>query len=107
MNDDFWNRMEKVSQVMTDLEAEHQRFFSEDEKIQLLEYKKNFVESIIFWTESNNTSVEERTNRIRWEYNNMFDLLCRLIDKNVEDWESNTNNNRNDDYDDYDKKEEF
>ena len=37
--------------------------------------------------------------RIRWEYNNMFDNLAKLIDNNVEEWENNSDNNRNDDYD--------
>ena len=115
MSDDFRSRMEGVSLIMTDLENEHKRFFSIDEEITLLNYKKNFVESCLFWNESNNISEDERMNRIRWEYNNMFDLLCKLIDNNVEEWENNPDNNRNDDYDieiyneeDWDKdKDEF
>tara|TARA_Y100000592_G_C5475531_1_gene322056 strand:- start:3596 stop:3949 length:354 start_codon:yes stop_codon:yes gene_type:complete len=98
MNNEFWDRMEGVSQVMTDLENEHKRFFSIDEEIKLLNYKENFVKSVLFWSESS-ASDEEKTDRIRWEYNNMFDNLVQIIDNNVEEWENNPDNNRNDDYD--------
>ena len=41
----------------------------------------------------------------------MFDNLTKLINNNVEEWESNPDNNRNDDYDieiyDEDEKDEF
>jgi hypothetical protein len=99
MNKEFWSNMKNVSNIMADLEAEHERFFSNEEELQLLNYKKNFVDSILFWSESKEMNEEEKMNRIRWEYNNMFDLLCKIIDKNVEEWDNNTNNNKNDDYD--------
>ena len=99
MDKEFYEKLEGVSQIMTDLENEHKRFFSIDEEIKLLNYKENFVKSCLFWNESNNVSDEERMTRIRWEYNNMFDNLAKLIDNNVEEWENNSNNNRNDDYD--------
>ena len=113
MNNDFWQRMAGVSQVMTDLENEHKRFFSIDEEIELLNYKENFVKSCLFWTEAD-VSDDEKMSRVRWEYNNMFDNLAKLIDNNVEEWEKNSNNNKNDDYDieihdeeDWGNKDEF
>ena len=109
MDDDFWARMEGVSQIMSDLEKEHKRYFGIEEEKQLLNYKENFVKSCLFWNDANNVSDEEKMSRIRWEYNNMFDNLVKLIDNNVEEWEKNCDNNRNDDYDIeiYDEDEEF
>ena len=111
MSDNFWEKMEGVSQIMEDLEKEHKRFFSIDEEIELLNYKENFVKSCLFWNDANNVSDEEKMSRIRWEYNNMFDNQTKLINNNVEEWESNPDNNRNDDYDieiyDEDEKDEF
>ena len=88
---DFWNRMEKVSQVMTSLENEHKRDFSHDEELKLINYKENFVKSCIFYNDAEITT-EEKIKRITWEYNNMFDRLVEIIDNNVEEWEDVGNN---------------
>lgn len=89
MDDDFWARMEGVSQIMSDLEKEHKRYFGIEEEKQLLNYKENFVKSCLFWNDANNVSDEEKMSRIKWEYNNMFDKLVELINNNVEEWEAN------------------
>jgi len=89
MDDDFWARMEGVSQIMSDLEKEHKRYFGIEEEKQLLNYKENFIKSCLFWNDANNVSDEERMSRIKWEYNNMFDNLVELINNNVEEWEAN------------------
>lgn len=114
MTDEFWQRMQGVSQIMTDLEHEHKRFFSNKEELELLNYKQNFCESCIFWAEAEGVSDEEKETRIRWEYNNMFDKLTNLINNNVEEWEQDQERNRNEDYDieiydedEYNKKDEF
>lgn len=88
---EFWKKMESVSQVMTELENEHKRFFSIDEELLLLSYKENFVKSCIFWSEAD-ISNKEKVDRITWEYNNMFDRLAEIIDKNVEEWEKHQDN---------------
>ena len=40
MDKEFYEKLEGVSQIMTDLENEHKRFFSIDEEIKLLNYKE-------------------------------------------------------------------
>ena len=96
MDNDFWGKMENVSQIMSELEEEHKKFFSTDEQIQLLNYKHNFIESCLFWNEANITR-EECEKRIRWEYNNMFDKLVEIIDNNVEEWVK-LDDNKNDEF---------
>ena len=114
MDKDFWDRMDGVHEIMIELENEHKRFFSIAEEQTLLNYKENFIKSCLFWNEANNVSDEEKMSRIKWEYNNMFDNLVKLIDNNVEEWEKNSDNNRNEDYDieiyneeDWGKEDEF
>tara|TARA_B100000131_G_scaffold315342_1_gene353588 strand:+ start:1203 stop:1520 length:318 start_codon:yes stop_codon:yes gene_type:complete len=87
MNKAFWDKMEGVSRIMTELENEHKPFFSIDEEQKLLDYKENFIKSCIFWNDANNVSDKEKVDRITWEYNNMFDRLCELINNNVDEYE--------------------
>ena len=86
MMNEFWGRMQKVSEVMTSLEQEHKKYFSNEEDMKLLDHKQNFVKSCIFWNDSN-ASKEEKMSRISWEYNDMFDKLVQIIDNNVEEWD--------------------
>jgi hypothetical protein len=99
MNNDFWNKMEEISQIMTELEEEHKKFFSTDEQVELLNYKHNFIESCLFWNNDNNNGMsnKEKEVRIRWEYNNMFDKLVKIIDNNVEEWE-NLDDHKNEEF---------
>lgn len=89
MNNDFWERMQSVSEIMTTLEEENKRYFSNEEQTTLLSYKKNFVESCLFWAEAEGVTDEEKMSRVRWEYNNMFDALTDLINNNVDEYERN------------------
>jgi hypothetical protein len=89
MNNDFWERMQSVSEIMTTLEEENKRYFSNEEQTTLLSYKKNFVESCLFWAEAEGVTDKEKMSRVRWEYNNMFDALTDLINNNVDEYERN------------------
>ena len=40
MNNAFWDKMQGVSEIMTELENEHKPFFSTEEEIELLKYKQ-------------------------------------------------------------------
>ena len=82
---DFWDRMQGVSEVMTNLENEHKKWFSHEEELKLLEYKQNFIKSVLFW-EKNAMSEEEKEQRIGWEYGNMFMYLANMIDSNVDEY---------------------
>lgn len=86
MMDEFWNKMEGVSQIMTDLEKEHKPWFSIEEEKKLLDYKEYFIKSCLFWNESE-LSESEKMDRIGWEYNNMFDKLCDIINNNVDEYD--------------------
>lgn len=74
--EDFANNMEK-------LENEHKIWFSIEENKELENKKEDFANNVIFWIDSN-CSKEEKVERIKWEYNNMFDFLVQLINNNVE-----------------------
>lgn len=89
MNNDFWERMQSVSEIMTTLEEENKKYFSNEEQTTLLSYKENFVKSCLFWAEAEGVTDEEKMSRVRWEYNNMFDALTDLINNNVDEYERN------------------
>ena len=74
--EDFANNMEK-------LEKEHKIWFSIEDNIELENKKEDFANNVIFWIDSN-CSKEEKVERIKWEYNNMFDFLVQLINNNVD-----------------------
>lgn len=97
MDNDFWDRMQGVSEIMTELENEHKPYFSTEEEIELLKYKQIFIDSCIFWSQSNNMSDQDKMNKIRWEYNNMFDFLTELINNNVDEYKKQN----------YEKEDEF
>ena len=84
--DEFWDRMQGVSNIMESLEQEHKRYFSNEEELQLLKYKKSFIDNCIFWSNAE-INDEEKRKRISWEYHNMFTNLSNIINKNVEEWE--------------------
>ena len=86
MMDEFWDKMQGVSNIMESLEQEHKRYFSNEEELELLKYKKSFIDNCIFWANAE-ISDEEKRKRIRWEYHNMFTNLSNIINKNVEQWE--------------------
>lgn len=91
MNNAFWDKMQGVSEIMTELENEHKPYFSTEEEIELLKYKQIFIDSCIFWSNANNMSDEDKMNKIRWEYNNMFDFLTELINNNVDEYQKQEN----------------
>jgi len=97
MDNDFWNRMQGVSEIMTELENEHKPYFSTEEEIELLKYKQIFIDSCIFWAQSNNMSDRDKMNKIKWEYNNMFDFLTEIINNNVDEYKKQN----------YEKEDEF
>ena len=97
MDNDFWDRMQGVSEIMTELENEHKSYFSTEEEIELLKYKQIFIDSCIFWSKANNMSDQDKMNKIRWEYNNMFDFLTELINNNVDEYKKQN----------YEKEDEF
>jgi len=74
--EDFANNMEK-------LENEHKAWFSIEENTELENKKEDFANNVIFWIDSN-CSKEEKVERIKWEYNNMFDFLVQIINNNVD-----------------------
>lgn len=74
--DSFANTMEK-------LENEHKAWFSIEDNIELENKKEDFANNVIFWIDSN-CSKEEKVERIKWEYNNMFDFLVEIINNNVD-----------------------
>ena len=43
MNEEFWDRMQGVSNIMTELEQEHKPYFSLEEEKELLDWKENFI----------------------------------------------------------------
>ena len=86
MNEEFWDRMQGVSNIMTELEQEHKPYFSLEEEKELLDWKENFIKSCLFWRDSNIDNIEKE-NRIRWEYNNMFDKLVEIINNNVDEYD--------------------
>lgn len=87
---DFVNNLERLGDTMEKLENEHKAWFSIEENTELENKKEDFANNVIFWIDSN-CSKEEKVERIKWEYNNMFDFLANLINNNVDFYERETN----------------
>ena len=87
---DFVNNLETFADTMEKLENEHKAWFSIEENKELENKKEDFANNVIFWIDSN-CSKEEKVERIKWEYNNMFDFLVNLINNNVDFYERETN----------------
>jgi aspartate-semialdehyde dehydrogenase len=79
----FVNSLEDFANNMEKLENEHKAWFSIEENIELENKKEDFANNVIFWIDSNCTK-EEKVERIKWEYNNMFDFLVNIINNNVD-----------------------
>jgi hypothetical protein len=75
---------------MEKMENEHKPWFSIEENTELENKKEDFANNVIFWIDSN-CNKEEKLERIKWEYNNMFDFLVNLINNNVDFYEKETN----------------
>ena len=80
---EFVNSLEGFANNMEKLENEHKAWFSIEENIELENKKEDFANNVIFWIDSN-CNKEEKVERIKWEYNNMFDFLVQLINNNVD-----------------------
>jgi len=80
---DFVNNLERLGDTMEKLENEHKAWFSIEENTELENKKEDFANNVIFWIDSN-CNKEEKVERIKWEYNNMFDFLVQLINNNVD-----------------------
>jgi len=79
----FVNSLESFANNMEKLENEHKAWFSIEENVELENKKEDFANNVIFWIDSN-CNKEEKVERIKWEYNNMFDFLVQLINNNVD-----------------------
>ena len=80
---EFCKGLEDFASNMEKLENEHKAWFSIEENTELENKKEDFANNVIFWIDSN-CSKEEKVERIKWEYNNMFDFLVQLINNNVD-----------------------
>jgi len=83
---EFVNSLERFANHMEKMENEHKPWFSIEENIELENKKEDFANNVIFWIDSN-CSKEEKVERIKWEYNNMFDFLVQIINNNVDKYE--------------------
>lgn len=82
----FVMNLESFAKTMEELENEHKAWFSIEESTELENKKTDFANNVIFWIDSN-CNKEEKVERIKWEYNNMFDYLVQTINNNVDNHE--------------------
>lgn len=87
---EFVTNLETFANTMEKMENEHKPWFSIEENTELENKKEDFANNVIFWIDSN-CNKEEKLERIKWEYNNMFDFLVNLINNNVDFQERETN----------------
>jgi len=83
---EFCKGLEGFANNMEKLENEHKIWFSIEENKELENKKEDFANNVIFWIDST-CSKEEKVERIKWEYNNMFDFLVQIINNNVDKYE--------------------
>lgn len=82
----FVNNLESFANTMEKLESEHKAWFSIEENKELENKKTDFANNVIFWIDSD-CNEKEKVERIKWEYNNMFDYLVQTINNNVDNHE--------------------
>jgi hypothetical protein len=82
----FLSSLEEFSNKMTEIENQNKRYFSIEETNKLEKKKTEFANNVIFWCDAD-AAEDEKKARIKWEYNNMFDTLVEIINKNVDTYE--------------------
>lgn len=83
---EFDNRMAQISCKMKELYDSNKMYFSHEDELKLLEIKQSFLNQLIFWMEQE-CPIEEKHQRIEWEYWNLFNALVETINNNVENCE--------------------
>jgi|SaaInlV_125m_DNA_1040241.scaffolds.fasta_scaffold43906_3 hypothetical protein len=58
--------------------------FSDEEMIELLEYKKDCIDSIIFWAKAE-INEEEREMRLMWEGQTLFEFIANKINNRIDE----------------------
>lgn len=82
--------MQVIQRVKTILEITEKEInnstdlFSDEEMIELLEYKKDCIDSIIFWAKAE-ISEEERDMRLIWEGQSLFEFIANKINNKIDE----------------------
>lgn len=83
-------QLEEFQDKMDEIESEHEHYFTEKEKEYLQNKKEEFANNVIFWCNANVPEAEAIA-RIKWEYNNIFDILVEVINNNVDEYNEEIN----------------
>jgi len=79
--------LQRVKQILEITEKEindSADIFSNKEMIELLEYKKDCIDNIIFWAKAE-ISEEEREMRLIWEGQSLFEFIANKINNRIDE----------------------
>lgn len=77
-------RLKTILQITEKEINDSAELFSDEEIVELLEYKKDCIDSIIFWAKAE-ISEEEREMRLIWEGQSLFEFIANKINNKIDE----------------------